>query len=121
MLFPSNTSLPEPSFKTPVSFEAAGARADALLAKMSRPQKLGLISGHNGFHIRGYSELGIPQLYMSDASGGINIRRNVSPLLEKSTAFPNPLALAATWNPGLAYNYARSIGEECRAGGIAIL
>ncbi|MEO7413328.1 MAG: glycoside hydrolase family 3 C-terminal domain-containing protein [Opitutaceae bacterium] len=121
MLFPNNTSLPEPSFKTPVSFEAAGARADALLAKMSRPQKLGLISGHAGFHLRGYPELGIPQLYMSDASGGINIRRNVSTLLEKSTAFPNPLALAATWNPGLAYTYARSIGEECRAGGVAIL
>jgi beta-glucosidase len=121
MLFSSNISLPEPSFKTPVSFDDAGARADALLAKMNRAQKLALISGHNAFYLRGFPELGIPQLYMSDASGGINIRRNASALLEKSVAFPNPLALAATWNPGLAYHYARSIGEECRAGGVAFL
>lgn len=121
MLFPANTTLPEPSFKTPVSYQDADARAAALLGRMTREQKLGLISGHAGFHIKGYPELGIPQLYMSDASGGVNIRRNVSTLLDKSTAFPNPLALAATWNPGLAYRYARAIGEECRAGGIAIL
>jgi beta-glucosidase len=121
MLFPTNTSLPEPSFKTPVPFDVADARATALLAKLTLAQKLGLISGHNGFYLRGYPELGLPELYMSDASGGINIRRNVSNLLEKSTAFPNPLALAATWNPSLAYRYARAIGEECRAGGIAFL
>ncbi len=121
MLFSSVTLLPEPSFKTPVSFADADTRATALLAKLSLPQKLSLISGHKGFFLRGYPELGIPELYMSDASGGINIRRNVNALLEKSTAFPNPLALAATWNPSLAYHYARAIGEECRAGGIAFL
>ncbi len=121
MLFSSVTLLSEPSFKTPVSFDAAGARADAVLAKMTRAQKLGLVSGHATFFIKGYPELGIPELYMSDASGGINIRRNVNARLDRSTAFPNPLALAATWNPSLAYRYARAIGEECRAGGIAIL
>ncbi len=121
MLSPSNSAIPEPSFKTPVSFADADARADALLAKLTLAQKLALVSGHNGFFIRGFPELGIPELYMSDATGGINLRRNVNDRLDKSTAFPNPLALAATWNPGLAYKYARSIGEECRAGGIAIL
>ncbi|MFR0895796.1 MAG: glycoside hydrolase family 3 protein [Alistipes onderdonkii] len=29
--------------------------------------------------------------------------------------------LAATFNPALAYDYARSIGEECRAGGVEVL
>lgn len=121
MLLPSITVLPEPSFKTPISYEGADARATAILAKMSLDQKLGLVSGHNGFYIKGYPEFGMPDLYMSDATAGVNIRRNHSHALEKSTAFPNPLALAATWNPGLAYKFARSIGEECRAGGIAIL
>ena len=41
--------------------------------------------------------------------------------LEKSTAFPCPIMLAATFNPALAYDYARSIGEECRAGGVEVL
>jgi beta-glucosidase len=88
---------------------------------MSLAQKLAMISGHNSFYLKGDAALGIPELYMSDATAGVNIRRNVSELLEKSTAFPNPLALTATWNPGLAYRFAHSIGEECRAGGIAIL
>ena len=111
----------EPSFKTPVSYEVADQRATEVLGRMSAEQKLQLISGHNGFFIKGWPELGIPELFLSDATGGVNIRRNVSTALEKSTAFPNPLALAATWNPGLAYKYAHSIGEECRAGGIAFL
>lgn len=121
MFLPTTVSLSEPSFKTPVSFEDADLRAATLLARMSRSQKLQLISGHNSFYLKGYPELGIPELYMSDATGGVNIRRNLSNALERSTAFPNPLALAATWNPGLAFRYARSIGEECRAGGIAFL
>ncbi len=111
----------EPSFKTPVSYEVADRRATEVLGKMSVEQKLQLVSGYNGFYIKGFPELGMPELFLSDATGGVNIRRNVSTALEKSTAFPNPLALAATWNPGLAYKYAHSIGEECRAGGIAIL
>ena len=41
--------------------------------------------------------------------------------MPKSTAFPCPSALAATWNIELANEYAKSVGEECRAGGIAVL
>jgi beta-glucosidase len=121
MLFSSAIALAEPSFKTPVSYEDADQRAGALLAKLTPAQKLELISGYNSFYIKGYPEFGMPELYMSDATGGVNIRRNLSNALEKSTAFPNPLALTATWNPALAYKYAHSVGEECRAGGIAVL
>lgn len=114
-------SLAEPSFMPPVSFEVADKRASEVLAKMSVAQKLELISGHNSFFIKGFPEYGMPELYLSDATQGVNIRRNLSEQLEKSTAFPSPIGLAATWNPGLAYRYAHSIGEECRAGGIAVL
>lgn len=114
-------SLAEPSFVPPVSFEAADRRADEVLAKLSIEQKIELISGHNSFFIKGFPEHGIPELYLSDATQGINIRRSLSQQLEKSTAFPAAIALAATWNPGLAYKYAHSIGEECRAGGTAVL
>ena len=120
-LITTQTTLAEPSFKTPVSYEDADQRAGAVLAKLTLEQKLQLISGHNSFYIKGWPELGLPELYLSDATGGVNIRRNLSNALEKSTAFPSPLGLSATWNPGLAYQYAHSIGEECRAGGIAVL
>jgi len=111
----------EPSFRPPVDFDVATARADALLARLSLDEKLALISGHRMFFIKGFPEHGIPELYMSDATQGIHVRRNFSQHLERSVAFPAPIALAATWNPALAYRYGRSVGEQCRAGGIAIL
>jgi beta-glucosidase len=114
------SSVPSP-FNPPISFEDAGRRADHLLSLMSLDEKLLFVTGHNSFYIRGFPEYGIPELYLSDASGGLNIRRQLNDQLEQSTAFPAPISLAASWNPRLAKAYARSIGEECRAGGIAVL
>ena len=114
-------ALAEPSFKTPVSYEVADRRAGELLAKLTSAEKLQLISGHNTFFIKGFPEHGIPELYLADATQGVNIRRQLSNALEKSVSFPAALGLAATWNTGLAYRYARSVGEECRAGGVAVL
>lgn len=108
-------------FRTPVSYDEADRRASALLERMTTEQKLALIHGHNAFFIRGFPELGIPELYMSDATQGIHIRPKLPNQMARSTAFPSPIALAATWNPDLAYRYAYAVGEECRAGGIAIL
>lgn len=108
-------------FRPPVSYEKADARAGALLARMSTQQKLELISGYHSFYIHGFPELGIPQLYLSDATQGVHIRPNLSQQLQKSVAFPCPISLAATWDPALAYQYAHAIGEECRAGDVAVL
>jgi len=113
--------LAEPSFKTPVSYDDADRRAGELLAQMTREEKLALITGSNSFYIRGIPRLGIPALYLSDATQGVHIRKNLSNGLDKSTAFPCPISLSSTWNPNLAYHYARSIGEECRAGDVAVL
>jgi len=120
-LFGGTPATAEPSFKTPVSYEEADRRAGELLAKMTMPEKLQYVSGTNFMYIKGFPRLGIPELYLSDATMGLHLRKNYNPQLEQSTAFPCPIALASTWNPGLAYNYARCIGEECRAGGIAVL
>jgi beta-glucosidase len=115
------SALAQPSFRPPVSYEDADRRATALLAKLTIEQKLQLITGHNSFYIKGFPEQGIPELYLSDATQGVNIRRDLSDQLEKSVAFPAGIGLASSWNRQLAYDYARSIGEECRAGGVAVL
>jgi beta-glucosidase len=117
----TTTALAEPSFKTPVSYEDADRRAGEILAKMTPAEKLLLISGSNTFFIKGFPQYGMPELYLADATQGVNIRRNLSNALEKSVSFPCGIALAATWNPALAYRYAKSVGEECRAGGVAVL
>lgn len=109
------------AFIPPIGYEEASNRAEDILSKLSLDEKILLVGGHNFFFIRGFEQHGIPQFYLADATAGVHIRKELSSLMEKSVAFPNPLALAATWNIELANQFAVSIGEECRVGDVAIL
>jgi beta-glucosidase len=108
-------------FHPPISYEVADKRADSVLAQLSTDEKIQLINGHKTFFIKGFENHNIPQLYLSDATQGVHIRKELSSMMEKSTAFPCPLALSATWHPKLARKLATCIGEECRVGDIAVL
>ena len=108
-------------FVPPIEYEEAKEQAIGILAQMTLDEKISMISGHNMFFTKGLERLNVPSLYMSDASQGVNIRRELDNQLEKSVAFPCSIALASTWNTELAATYAQSIGEECRAGDIAVL
>ncbi|MGD8778758.1 MAG: glycoside hydrolase family 3 C-terminal domain-containing protein [Ignavibacteria bacterium] len=112
---------------TPLTYEEADIKADSILKQMTLDEKITLIGGNKNFFIASLPRFGHSEVYMSDATQGVHIREEFGDVdiskyqLEKSTAFPCPLSLAATWNPDIAYDYAKSIGEECRAGGIGIL
>ncbi len=103
-----------------MNYTEANERAKAILEKMTLVEKIAMTGGEDMFYIKGVERLGIPRVLMSDATQGVRIREGIH-TLERSTAFPCPLLLASTWNPGLAYHYARCIGEECQDGGISIL
>jgi beta-glucosidase len=105
----------------PLSYDLAFKKADSILALLSIDEKIELIGGHNMFFVKGLERFKIPQLYLSDATQGVHLRKDLDSMLEKSTAFPCPILLAATWNKDIARAYATCIGEECRAGGIAVL
>ena len=57
------------------------------------------------------SRLKIPVLYGIDAIHGVNYTLG-------TTLYPQPLAVAATWNPALAERLGAITGYECRASGI---
>lgn len=107
-------------------WESAYRQARDKLSELTLEEKIHFIRGYSEFYFYGIPEKGIPFLYHSDATGGVNIRRNlpdtalVKPL-DRSTAMPCPQMLASTFNADLAYRYASAVGEECRAGGIEIL
>jgi beta-glucosidase len=71
-------------------------------------------------YVPGVPRLGIPALYESDASLGV-----ANPLRiragDGATALPSGLALAATFNPALAYTGGAMIGSEARAKGFNVL
>lgn len=108
-----------------MSWEEADKKAGELLDKLSIEEKLKLTHGERSFFFPGI-EGKLPYIYLSDASQGVNIRKallgdDLVKQLEVSTAFPAPIMLASTFSPELAYEYAKAIGEECRAGGVEVL
>jgi beta-glucosidase len=112
---------------TPLSFEQADQKADSVWKLMTLDEKIAFVGGDRDFFIRPLPRLNLPEVYMVDATQGVHLRDKFRDVdlseykLEKSTAFPCPLLLAAAWNPELSYRYAEAIGEECRTGGIGIL
>lgn len=71
-------------------------------------------------YVLGVPRLGIPALYESDASLGVAnpVRARAG---DGATALPSGLALAATFNPALAYAGGAMIGSEARAKGFNVL
>lgn len=109
-----------------INWDEAYALADKKLKELTLDEKKNFMLGHSDFYFFGVPEKGIPFLYLSDATQGVHIRRNLPDTtlvkqLDKSTAFPAPVMLAATFNADLAKKYGRAVGEECRAGGIELL
>ncbi|WP_327339539.1 glycoside hydrolase family 3 C-terminal domain-containing protein [Streptomyces sp. NBC_01324] len=85
---------------------APDSRAVALLSKMTVAQKESLIR----CDFAALSSLGIPALTMVDASAGLRGETGV-------TAFPVPLAQAATFDTELAGQLGQALGSEGRAKG----
>ena len=109
-----------------VAWDEAYRQADARIAQLTLEEKISFMRGYSSFFFYGVPEKGMPYIYLSDATQGVHMRDNLSDptmvrQLERSTAFPCPISLAATFNPSLAYRYAEAVGEECRAGGIEVL
>ena len=112
--------VPLQAFEPPIPYEIAMVRADSILRFMTREEKIAMIGGYNVFFTKGYEKYGIPSIRFADATQGVSLVDDNSHLV-KSVAFPAPLALTSTWNTDLAGIYGKSVGEECRAGGIATL
>lgn len=111
-----------PLLKKAATPREAEQQARQLLAAMTREEKFALVCGDGAIGIPGFPRLGIPPVFFSDASAGINNgNAGVKTRHPQSVAYPCLLLLAATWDPQLAEDYARSIGEECRSGGTHVL
>lgn len=99
------------------------AQIDELLSQMTLEEKVGMIHGCGFFRSKGVERLGIPDLVCSDGPMGVRwefpndswIAINYSD--DFVTYNPSNSALAATWNPKLAYESGKVLGEEARGRG----
>lgn len=108
------------------SFEESCAWAEGILSQMTLDEKCDYVGGENIFYTKAIERLGVKRVMMSDATAGIHLRQRFNEFtyqnpIEKSTAFPCPLQLSATWNPELSEIYAQSVAEESLAAGVGIL
>jgi beta-glucosidase len=113
----SATAAPAPAATSALADAGAAdpaARAEDLLRRMTLEEKIDYLGGDRGFYIRAVPRLGIPEIKMSDGPAGV---RNWGP----STAYPAPIALAATFDPAAAERVGASIGRDARARGVHIL
>ena len=118
---------------------SADAQAAALVAKMTRDEKLTLVFGFFGTDfppksykapddarpgsagfVRGIPRLGIPPQWQTDAGIGVAAQGGAK-VKPGRTALPSGLATAATWDPALGYAGGAMIGREARASGFNVM
>lgn len=95
-------------------------RVADLLSRMTTEEKVSLLAGSGWMESTGVPRLGIPAIKMADGPMGIRIwtgssaETSVEGLVRtfSSTAFPAGINLAASWDPALARDEGRVIGEE---------
>ncbi|KVM60075.1 glycosyl hydrolase [Burkholderia ubonensis] len=102
---------------------AAHRRADALVRKMTLDEKLRFthsqyemskVPGGGAGYIQGVPRLGIPDLNMVDSATGSGSTS------QASTTFPATLAVAASWDRRLAYDYGAQVAIQLRAQGFGM-
>ncbi len=114
---------------------APDARADALVGAMTLDEKLHLLHGTLGFAYAGepapdganqgagfiaaLPRLGIPALQLND--GPLGVRNIAGGPDGRATAFPSAQALAASFDPDLAFEGGQVMGREARDRGFNVL
>lgn len=90
-------------------------RVEHLLGKLTEEEKISLLAGdgNDGMSTIAVPRLGIPKLIMADGPQGVRAHG-------PACSFPSGIALAATWDPKLAFLYGEALGREARARGIHI-
>ncbi|WP_343672319.1 glycoside hydrolase family 3 C-terminal domain-containing protein [Chitinophaga sp.] len=92
----------------------------SLIRQMTLAEKVSLLHGNSKFYVSGIKRLGIPEWALSDGPHGVRAEINRHDWAyagwtnDSSTCFPPGTALAATWNPRLAYQRGIVLGEEAR-------
>lgn len=105
--------------------QSSSVDVDALIEAMTLDEKLNMLHGVGFFggparclgsagYSAGVERLGIPGLCQSDGPAGVRVS-------ESATAMSAPVSLAATFDPGRAYDYGQVIGREGRALGQDVL
>ncbi len=106
--------------------QGSAQRTSQLLAAMSLDDKIALVTGIGGFGggevnpgaaglIRSNERLCLPPLVLQDATAGLGDNQT------QTTAFPDSIGLAATFDRGLTQRFGRVLAKEAVAKGVNVI
>ena len=93
---------------------------EALLAKMTLPEKVSLAHASGKFHVNAIERVGIPETWLSDGPHGVRhqIERHTWASADwtddHSTYLPHLTSVAASWDPEIARLHGQVLGAEAR-------
>lgn len=102
-------------------------RVEDALSRMTIEEKIAMVHAQSKFSSPGVPRLGIPEVWMSDGPHGVRAEtlwdewKSAGWTNDACTAFPCLECLAATWNPSLAGEYGKALGEEARYRGKTVI
>ncbi|TME69873.1 MAG: glycosyl hydrolase [Chloroflexi bacterium] len=91
----------------------------SLVARLDLEQKIRLLTGADSWVLYGENTIGLRPMVLSDGPAGVRGRRFDS--ANPSSSLPCPVALGATWDPGLIEELATALGREARAKGVDVI
>jgi beta-glucosidase len=102
------------------SSQPSEAKIASIIKKLTLEEKIAMLHANGIFSSAGCKRLGIPEQMTDDGPLGVreDVKEGWGPAnltTDSATFFPNGSALAATWNPELAYRFGHDMGEEARA------
>ena len=98
--------------------EAVESKIDSILTLLTLEEKVAMCHAQSKFSTKGVERLGIPEIWMSDGPHGVRAEISWDSwdyagwTNDSITAFPALTCLAASFNPDLAAQFGKSIGEE---------
>lgn len=107
-------------------FAAVRSRAAELVAQMTREEKAALCSGQNFWMTHGVERLGLAPVMVTDGPHGLRKQAVAADHLGlnesmPATCFPPACATACAFDPDLAEDIGKAMGEECRQENVAVL
>jgi len=123
-IFSQDKSRPKETLK---DLAVNDSKIDLIIKDMSLDEKIAMLHANGMFSSTGIKRLGISDMKYTDGPFGIreelekNSWNSMKLTTDSSTFFPTGSALAATWNPELAYLLGTALGEEAKTRGKDIL
>ena len=108
------------SLSAQVSAPDLETKIQDILSQLTLEEKVAMVHAQSKFSSPGVPRLGIPEIWMSDGPHGVRPEikwddwSHAGWTNDSTTAFPALTALAASFNPTLAGEYGKALGEEAR-------